>query len=529
MKKRLIVIAVLAAVFVTSLIVYSQWIKPVLEFDDGEGTVMVETMEGETVGVQMRYQIFPKIERADMASIKVKNKVKDESGEFVKNESGEFEFNEFEFYKVNGQFNLRGCEGTAINPEQLSELVVASGYPLALLRVATDASGYEEYGLNDPICTWTVTKNDGTSRTIRVGHKVHPDDGYYVCMEGRDAVYVLPKTIEEPLLSAPTVFVTPIVMAVASNNDYYTINDLTIYRRGESGSEKFIQFKNVILDENAEDKSDLRNPDAIAEANVVYPAEYIASENEVWNVCMLMTALTGDFTAAINPTAETYEDYGLADPAYRITFTYKNEPFEILVSDKLEDGGYYASSSINPLVISHVAGDTFAFLEHDLFGWISNKVFDTSIVQVKNVTVKRGDGKVSFDMEFSKNEESQEEDVLRVICSAGKSFTTQDQVWNFKLFYRSLIGVEMIGDEELTEEDREKLTSDPANCIFWFEYTTKGNKTTKIEFWPYTTRHCLVTINGKGEFYVLIDRVEKLISDVERLMNDEEIDSFGKD
>ena len=81
MKKRLIVIAVLAAVFVTSLIVYSQWIKPVLEFDDGEGTVMVETMEGETVGVQMRYQIFPKIERADMASIKVKNKVKEKEND----------------------------------------------------------------------------------------------------------------------------------------------------------------------------------------------------------------------------------------------------------------------------------------------------------------------------------------------------------------------------------------------------------------------------------------------------------------
>ena len=521
MKKRVIVIAVLLAVLLSSLIVYSQWIRPLVEFDEGEGTVMVETQEGEVLGTQLRYQIFPKIDRENLASIKVKNKVKDESGEFVKNESGEYKFNEFEFYKDgSGELVLRGCEGTAINGQQLSELVVSAGYPLALLKVATDDAGYEEYGLNDPVCTWTITALDGTSHTLRVGHKVHTDEGYYVCMDGRNAVYVLSKSIEEPLLSSPTVFVTPVVMAVASNNDYYTIDKLSISHRGEDGLEPFVMFCHT-------DESNMRHPDAISEMSMLYPAEYLSNETEVWNVCMLMTSLTGDSTAAINADEETYAEFGLDDPAYMISFEYQNIPFWVTISDKSEDGGYYATSNLNPSVISHVAGETFEFLEHDLFKWINDKVFDYDIQQVQDLTVKRGDGKVSFDMKYV--DDGTENGALNVVCSAGKPFTSEDQIWNYKLFYRTLIGVEMIDYAPLTEAERRELTSDPENSLFWFEYTTMANKTTRIEFWPYSTRRCLVTINGEGEFYVLIDRVEKLISDVERVLNDEEIDSFGKD
>ena len=505
MKKRLILIAALAVAFIAGVIVYSQWIKPLVEFDEGEGTVMVETQEGESLGVQKRYQIFPQITREDLQSVKVEN-----------------EYGEFEFYKKDGELMLRGSEGTAINGEQLSELVVAAGYPLALVKVAPDADGYAEYGLDDPICTWTITANDGTSHTLHVGHKVLTDEGYYVCMDGRDAVYVLSKSIEEPLLSPSSVFVTPVVMAVASNDDYYTIDKLALSRANENGDgyTPFVSFAHVA-------KEDMMNPDAIAEMRVVQPANYIASDTEVWNVCMLMTGLSGDYTAAIGADEETYAEYGLDNAKYMISFEYNGNAYWVIASEKLEDGGYYATSSINPSVISHVDGETLKFLEYDLFKWVSPYVFGHNITQIKNITVQRGDGEVSFDMEHY--DDGSSNGGLRVICSAGKAFTTEDQIWNYKLFYRTLISVEMIDYTPLTEEERETLTSDPANRLFWFEYTTLSGKTTKIEFWPYSARRCLVTIDGEGEFYVLIDRVEKLISDVERVLNDEEINSFGKD
>lgn len=503
MKKRIILISALAVAFIASMIIYSQWIKPLLEFDEGEGTVMVETQEGETLGTQLRYQIFPKIAREDLSSVKVTN-----------------EYGEFEFYKKDGELMLRGSEGTAINGETLSELVVAAGYPLALLKVAPDAEGYEEYGLNDPVCTWTITANDGTSHTLHVGHKVHTGEGYYVCMDGRDAVYVLSNSLEEPLMSPVTVFVTPVVMAAATHNDYYTIDKLVISRLEDDALKPFVSFAHT-------PEEDMMNPDAIAEMQVVYPAKYIASETEIWNVCMLMTGLSGDYTAAIGATEETYAEFGLDNAAHMISFEYNGDPYYVIASEKLEDGGYYATSSMNPTVISHVDGETLKFLEYDLFKWISPYAFGHYITQITNITVPRGEAEVSFDLEHY--EDGSGNGGLDVTCSAGKSFTTEEQIWNFRLFFRTLIGVEMIDYVPLTEAERRELTSDEANLMFYFDYTTLSGRTTRIGFWPYSTRRCLVTFDGEGEFYVLIDRVEKLISDVEKVMTDVDIDSFAKD
>ena len=44
------------------------------------------------------------------------------------------------------------------------------------------------------------------------------------------------------------------------------------------------------------------------------------------------------------------------------------------------------------------------------------------------------------------------------------------------------------------------------------------------EFWQYTDQRVYYTINGEGEFYLPITMVNKVIADVERLMNGETID-----
>ena len=497
MKKRVILISALLVLVIAAAVAYSQWIKPFVEYDEGEGTVEVETQEGETLGTQLRYQIFPQITREMLDSIKVDN-----------------EYGSFEFYKSNGELVLRGSDGTAINAQTLSELVVAAGYPLARLKVASDAEKYEEYGLLDPICTWTITATDGRSHTLRVGHKVLTDEGYYVSMDGRDAVYVLGTSLEKPLLSPASVFVTPVVIAVGSQNDYYTIDKLSIFH----GDEPFVAFGQI-------DKENMMNPDAIAEMRMFYPAMYASRDENVWNLCMQMTGLSGDYTEAIGADDALYAKYGLLDPAYTVSFEYSSRQYVILISEKQEDGGYFATSNFNPTVISHVPEDTFEFLEYDLFKWVSPYVFGHYITQIANLTSQYGDGKVSVDLTHFGDGTGNGGLTLR--CSE-RDLTSDEDVLNFRMFYRTLISVEMIDYTPLSEAERKELTSDEANRLYWFSYKTLGGSETKVEFWPYSTRRCLVTINGEGEFYVLIDRVEKLISDIQKLISGETIDSFAK-
>lgn len=497
-KRRIILISTLAAVFVVGLILYFAVIAPFVANDDGEKKLPPETQEGESLGTSERYQIFGKIERERLQSIKVTN------------ENGSFEF----YRDNNNEFQIRGHEGIAYDLQLFSELVTSGGYPLAKHKVASNADEYEQYGLNDPVATWTITDTAGTQRTIRVGHKLLTDDGYYVCLEGRDAVYVLANSIKGSLLAPIEDYVNPVVMVACTQNDYYTVDDFTILH----GDEKFISFSLV-------DEKDKMNPDAIAENIVTYPANYSPNDSEVWQIYNLMGGLYGDKAMVVGATGEDYEKYGIDEPAYTITFVYNKTKYAIVFSDLSEDGYYYASSNMNPTVISRVPEETVAFLGYDLFKWISPYVFGHYITQISEMTMDSGENQASFSLEHF--DDGSANGGLRLACLEGIDFSPEAMVQNFRMYYRELIGVEMIDYAEFDEAKRDEIVSED-NELYSFTFTTLAGKKTEISFYPYTTRRCLVTLNGEGEFYVLIDRVEKMVKDLGKLLNGVEIDSFAQ-
>ena len=51
----------------------------------------------------------------------------------------------------------------------------------------------------------------------------------------------------------------------------------------------------------------------------------------------------------------------------------------------------------------------------------------------------------------------------------------------------------------------------------------RNGKTLTYEFWPYATRRCLYTVNGKGEFYVLKESVQSLLDNAKKVVNGEDI------
>lgn len=55
-----------------------------------------------------------------------------------------------------------------------------------------------------------------------------------------------------------------------------------------------------------------------------------------------------------------------------------------------------------------------------------------------------------------------------------------------------------------------------------------SGETLEYKFYTYSTRRCFYTINGKGEFYVLRDNVEKLLRDTDRMINGLPINSDDK-
>ena len=223
-RRRIIIALVLVAVFAVGAVLYLTVLGPALEPEETV-KVPIETQQGEAIDTTDRIQIFPRITAENVQSISVKN-----------------EYGSFEIYRdPNNDFRIKGHEHLSLRTTKVSELISIAGYPLARKKIDSSAQEYEQYGLNAPVAEWTITDKAGETHTLSVGHRLLTDDGYYICLDGRGAVYELSTSIETTILLQAQDYVNPLLMAAAPTNKYYEINRFTI----SHGKEKFISFSLV--------------------------------------------------------------------------------------------------------------------------------------------------------------------------------------------------------------------------------------------------------------------------------------------
>ncbi len=293
-RRRIIIALVLVAVFAVGAVLYLTVLGPALEPEETV-KIPIETQQGEAIDTTDRIQIFPRITAENVQSISVKN-----------------EYDSFEIYRdPNNDFRIKGHEHLSLRTTKVSELISIAGYPLARKKIDSSAQEYEQYGLNAPVAEWTITDKAGETHTLNVGHRLLTDDGYYICLDGRGAVYELSTSIETTILLQAHDYVNPLLMAAAPTNKYYDIDRFTI----SHGKEKFISFSLV-------DEKDKKNPDSLAEAAMTYPAEYVPNEDRVWTVYSLMTGFSGESVVEIGADEKVYAEYGLDEPEYTVAFEY---------------------------------------------------------------------------------------------------------------------------------------------------------------------------------------------------------------
>ncbi len=518
MNKKNIVLAVVLAVLVVVVIVgFIFVLKPLLTVED-EPEAMPETQEGESFGTLGKYQIHDKLDRNRINKILVHNSL------------GEYAF----VRDKNGEFVIEGMEDLPYNEKYFSALLSVVGNPLALVKVDSDDSGYEEYGIKDSDVYWEVTTTDGEVYRMTVGHMTHTAGGYYVAYDGRRAVYVLGGDLSQALeleesgtsldvtvLKPIEFYVTPVLIAGIDSNDFYTMNQFSLFRDGEM----FMSTKIV-------DKEDQVNPDAIVENILTYPAPYQVNGDIFYQVLQKVAGLGGTSTAKVGITEDKdFEEFGLAEPKHMISFYYNEEFYTILVSDKLEDGSYYATSTFNPTVVVKVDGETLDFLEEELLYWISPNPFNYNIVSVDKISVMGKNSAFDFYLRHGVDENKKATltvDAENPLTGEAKTIAVSDKVWDFRSAYRTVLYSQIEEEVPLTEAEIDAITSDESKRVLTFEYTLNSGTTRTLEFWQYSTRRTLLTIDGEGQFYVYLDRAEKIISDFEKVWRGEVVDSHAK-
>ena len=226
---------------------------------------------------------------------------------------------------------------------------------------------------------------------------------------------------------------------------------------------------------------------------------------------------------------ELLEKYGLKEPAYEILFTHGGINNDILISKKTEDGIYYAYSLMFN-VICAVSEDTFSFLEWDLLNFINRPLVELSIEEVSSIRVSSKDFDETFLLSFSEGENKTNPVTgavstikdLKVKMKSNDQYVQSPQ--DFRYFYMGILTTNLKGYADFEDETGLDLLA---------KVTVVTNMGKKMEFafypYPQNTRKCFYTLNGKGEFYVLKDSVQKIVNDAIRITKGEPVDYLDKE
>lgn len=296
-----------------------------------------------------------------------------------------------------------------------------------------------------------------------------------------------------------------------------------------------------------------------------YMAGYLPNSDNIGNMLQKLQSMTFVGVAVLSPTAEDLETYGLDYYAHEFTFSYflKNSdtketeyyPNHFIVSEKTEDGLYYAYSELYDMIVcfAESQGD---YLEWEEIDWYEREYFLCGIAHVNTIIVEGGSlrAPITFTLDNSASDQSNgiASDKL-VVYANGKlmdyklmvtkpsgSMVEETATYNFRRFFQALLTASMEGNADLTEEEMAALRQSDDDCILKLTILAddgKGNTMYNIyRFYRYTERKAYMTIealesptdkgnpaSAQGKFYVLRSFCDKLIADANRFLNGEEI------
>ena len=81
---------------------------------------------------------------------------------------------------------------------------------------------------------------------------------------------------------------------------------------------------------------------------------------------------------------------------------------------------------------------------------------------------------------------------------------------------------------ELSAEEEAALLADESRVILTMKVTDTDGGVKEMKFYRLTARKAYLTVNGEGGFYVMTDRVEKIISDSQKFFSNTPIDAMSK-
>lgn len=486
-KRQLRALLIVLAAAIVGALLYFFVLKPLLAEAPEPPSEEVVLLDGEVLGSQNRIMIMDYIKRDQIASIDVHNKYGD---------WGVY------YDEADDEFYIKDAKGAAYDREMLQELFSAAGYTLSMERIAEYTDNFSQFGLSelDAPAWYVISDREGNSHKLYIGDPIPSNAGYYVRYDGRDAVYVLDQTIEKTLLAPIEALISPLLAVPVSTSTYFQITNMYLLRNNE-----LVVAMQYLSDEERKQSG------TSAIHKFLYPEQYVPNDSKYLSMFEKFTDYEGMSTLVFKPTAAELADYGLDKPEFDLYFEFSGVPTNIIFSTKNDNGNYYAYSPLFD-IITEVEAANAAFLEWTLIDWIERPLFLVNINTVRSISVDTAEQSYEFVLE-SENETLKN---VRETVS-GKAVDVE----LFRKFYQTILMTEL---QDYTGLDRSELDAlKEAGAYMTLKIRTSDERVREFCFYPYETRRSFYTVNGDGKFYILRDRMNKIVSDAGKVLSGEDI------
>ncbi len=402
----------------------------------------------------------------DVDSIK-KVEVNNDKGNYIvsKNDKGDLVIDELSDYPL-------------IANEFISLKNVLSTFT-ATRVVEKNPEDIEKYGFNNPVATASVTFEDGTVNTIKLGKMLPTDGGYYTMINDDTTVYAVAKMDVANLLYKAVDYIDHFIIRETEDN---FVEKLRV--DGANFKEKPLIIE---LDENQ--KYFIKSP-IEAEINSFEGKEVVEG----------LYTLYAEEIAAVGNGAE----YGFSSPYAVIDYTKDGIDGKLYIGDSTD------IDSVPARYVMTDKSDIIYKVDASLLPWTDTVIDElyNDLVLIPNINTV-DTITLSFKGESHVFKSKGEKDSLTATLDGNEIDTV-----NYRTMYEFLISAiaKEINYGEVKGESIVKVV---------YKYRDSKIKDDVIEFFACDERRCIISLNGAESFLTERRYVDKIISNLEKVRNGE--------
>ncbi len=406
----------------------------------------------------------------------------------------------------------------------ITALCETLGYLTAVSTTAANEAD-SAYGLDQPTATLKVTYYDGEVVTLTIGAQSKGTEGYYCRREGNSTLYIIDTTFVDSVTKDGMQWIGKTIIAPPAVNAEDKEGKAQLLNLWLTGSCREMPIE-IITDTEA------AYPGMTFVSAYVIRSPYLrAIDSDYFNtISTNMTYLVASGVAAVHPTVEQLEDFGLADPYSVAAFTlsvvsttsadnggtktshYNDREHMILLGGKNDNGDYYAMVDGYDLVYT-LSPDTVPWAETQYIDVTSKLLFMKSITAVDSVTVTADGQTKIFALEHRPDEEKRDDQM--VVTSDGKTYDTAE----FRVLYQLMIGIKRVAEKE------EGATASGEPVLKLEMAFNDGTEPMEIALYPMTaSRYLCVTADGE-QSAVSISTVDAFLKQYTNYLNGDPVTS----